>query len=443
MASIFTRMIDRVRGSKASSMMFPTGNSYFSLPNARFDFNANVDPLMSSVTAAVIGWLARNYLEAPLRIYHEEDGQEVIVPNHPLPLLVRKPTPYYSGAAMMMAVITDLIVNGNAYMIKVRDKSGRMEQLWWTPFDLITPKGNVSDPSVFIDRYEYKPGSETALYHPDDVVHLRMGLDPNNIRLGYSPLRAALREIWTDDEAANFSASLLRNMGIPGVILSPKDSMAVVTQDTIDETKEKWKSEFNGDNRGSLAVMTGPTDVKVLSFNPQQMDLSVLRGLPEERVTALLGVPAAVVGFGTGIAQTKVGATMNEMRELGYENGIIPIQRLVAEDLTNQLLPEYPQGDIDRADYDLTGVRVLQSDQTRVIDRLDTGIKGGWVKVSEGRRAINLPVSEDDEVYLRPLNYITTTGAPEGVFPSEPVLDLEEGEQVSDDDDDSDEEDAD
>ena len=51
-------------------------------------------------------------------------------------------------------------------------------------------------------------------------MHFRFGLDPENDRKGRSPLAGVLREVFTDDEAANYTASLLRNMGVPGIIVS-------------------------------------------------------------------------------------------------------------------------------------------------------------------------------------------------------------------------------
>jgi hypothetical protein len=62
--------------------------------------------------------------------------------------------------------------------------------------------------------------------------------------------------------------------------------------------------------------LTGGTTAMQLGFAPRDLDLSALRNVAEERVCAALGVPAAVVGFGTGLEQTKLGATMRELRQL-------------------------------------------------------------------------------------------------------------------------------
>jgi hypothetical protein len=58
-------------------------------------------------------------------------------------------------------------------------------------------------------------------------------------------------------------------------------------------------------------------------------------------VSAALAIPAAVIGFGTGLQQTKVGATMREMVKLAWQGGIEPNQAIMADELDRSLLPEF------------------------------------------------------------------------------------------------------
>jgi hypothetical protein len=149
----------------------------------------------------------------------------------------------------------------------------------------------------FISHYEYKPDALPIRIETADVVHFRWGLDPQNPRKGCSPLKTLLREIFTDDEASNYTAAMLRNVGVPPVVISPgKD--AKPTQEELDEVKSTYIAKTTGDRRGEPIVMRGETSVQVLGFNPQQMDMRMARRVPEERVSAVLGIPAAVVGLG-------------------------------------------------------------------------------------------------------------------------------------------------
>ena len=150
------------------------------------------------------------------------------------------------------------------------------------------------------------------------------------------------------------------------------------------------------------------------------MNTRGLRQIPEERVTAVLGLPAAVVGLGTGLEQTKVGATMRELRELAYENNIVPTQRLFEEEITTQLLPDFVSN-VQRWQFgfDLTDVRVLQDDENERAERWVKLVQGGIATRAEGREAEGLPVGDTDRVFLQPISVVEVPVG-QAVTPSEP-----------------------
>lgn len=357
---------------------------------SRIDYRLEItDPRSNSIVEACILWIQRTFPEAPVRIVSlNADDEELELPNHELKLLLDRPNPYYPGELLWAATLADRTADGNAYWLKVRSGAGRPVQLWWVPHTMMEPKW-PDDGSVFISHYNYTPDVTPIRVDPADVVHFRSGLDPQNPRKGCSPLKALLREIFTDDEAANYTASMLRNVGVPPVVISPgKDAKA--SQEDLEETKSIYVQRTTGDQRGMPIVMSASTDIKVLGFSPQQMDMRIVRRVPEERVSAVLGIPAAVVGLGTGLENTKVGATMSEMREQAYESNIIPTQRLMGAELRSQLLPDF--GDIRKLklEFDLSQVRVLQADQNELHSRARDDLKAGGITVNEFREMIDL-----------------------------------------------------
>ena len=314
---------------------------------------------------------------------------------------MHRPNDFYSGPVMLMALVVDYVTTGNADWLKIRSRTGRVVQLWWVPQSLVEPRW-PADGSRFISHYDYRAGTLPNRVDPEDIIHFRFGLDPDNPRKGLSPLASVLREIFTDDEAANFSASLLRNLGVPGVILNPKQAFGG-SDEEMELVKEKFRETFGGDNRGDVMLMRGPTDVHVLSFSPDQMNLRDLRRIPEERVSGVLGVPAIVAGLGAGLDRSTF-ANMAEAREMAYESGIIPLQRLVAAELSEQLLADFDGEDQARVEFDLRNVRVLQEDRKVHAERLGVLVQRGVMKRSEARAEMGLPVSRGDDVYLVPRN---------------------------------------
>jgi len=406
--------LDRIRaGWKAFRFTGSVGTGWSAFLNrTAYDYAAAVgDGTKNSAVVAALSWIARNFPEAPVRVREYNPDGDLDSTTDPGALrliqLVARPNAFLSGPLQWMATLVDYWVTGNACWVKVRGgPGGAVTELWWVPWSTIKPKW-PTDGSTYISHYEYKPdGSTTIRIEPTDVVHFRYGIDPENIRVGRSPIYAVLREVFTDDEAANFSASLVRNMGVPGLVIIPPEG-SVISQDDADTIKAKTKAAFGGDNRGEPLVMSALSDVKVLSFSPEQMNLRELRKLPEERITAVMGVPAIVAGLGAGLDRSTF-ANYAEAREAAYEENIIPTQRILSSDLDIQLLPDFVADPTKYAiDFDISKVRVLQEDQNGLWTRAGDAAAKGLITLSEFRAQVGLPVDDAiHNVYLRPFNVV-------------------------------------
>jgi HK97 family phage portal protein len=386
------RSIGMAFAHPALAWSFVTGRS-------RLDFAGAVgDGSGSSIVVACFRALTAGFLEAPLQVERRtEDGWDA-VEDHPMIELLARPNPHMSGRLFWSALITSLHSDGNAYAYKQRAAAGRVVELWPIPPGLIDPVWNADD---FITAYRYQPGNGVLWdIDPRDVIHLRLNIDPSNTRKGRSPLSALYREIFTDLEAGEFTSQLLSNLGIPGVIISP-DGPDGVTQEDAEAIKAKFIRRFSGDGRGEPLVMGSGTKVSVLSFSPEQMNLESLRRIPEERICAVLGVPPIIANLGAGLDQATY-SNYAQAREAFYENTIIPLQAVTADDLRVQLLPEF--GDIKgyRVAFDQSGIRVLQEDETKRQERILKQLAAGVMTVNEARTALDLePDTAAGDIYLR------------------------------------------
>lgn len=390
------------------NMVFGQSSSMrsFFQPLSRVDFASQVgDGTSSSTVMAPLQWIMRTFPEAPVGLWMTDDkGQEeqVLARDSAFLRMMRRPNPHYSGSVLMQATILDINVDGNGYWIKIYDTSGKVREYWWAPHWTMTPKG---DGKNFITHYEYKPGQAKPLFFPPSaVVHFRFGLDGDNPKQGRSPLKSVLREVYTDDEAANFTASLLRNMGVPGLLVSPDTGANAPSEEDAKAVKAYIGEKFTGDNRGTPLVMSGPTKVEQFGFSPEQLLLKDLRRVPEERVSAVTGVPAVVAGLGAGLDRSTF-TNFVEARQAAYEQAIIPSQTQMSEDLWFQALPDFlPESEIwsARVGFDYSRVRVLQEDQDKLGRRMVGLVNGGVAKRSEARLAMGLKPAADgsDDVYI-------------------------------------------
>ena len=404
-------------------MIFGVGSYTQLLPflKDKIDYVNEVgDGTNSDVVMAPVQWMMRTFPEAPIRMRtYDKDGEEEMIVDHKLLDLLSNPNESYPSETLWASTILSYAVDGNAYWLKVYSNSGKVVQLWWVPHTLISPVQPWElrdDESQFINYYRYTvPGRGDYYIDPDGVVHFRFGQDIENPRKGLSPLKSAVREIFSDQEAANWTAALLKNGAVPGLMVAPDPAgggSGRVGDAALKATKTYLESQFTASNRGRPHVSSMPMKIEQFGFSPEQMDLKVVRRLPEERVSALLGIPAIVAGLGAGLDRSTF-ANMSEAREMAWESNVIPTQRIFAATLSMQLLRKdfmakesgTPGRGNKRAPteiyFDNSDVRVLQEDENNKVTRLNTGVKGGWIRVSEARREQNLATNEFDEVYLR------------------------------------------
>jgi len=332
--------------------------------------------------------------------------------NHPLTKLLRRPNPYMTQQLLANYIVTSLNAAGDAFIYKNRNQRGQVVELVPLMPHLVEAKGNENE---LITHFNYQPqggmqGEDAVRIEKVDMIHLRQNVDPNNMRKGLAPLRGVLREIAGDEAAGQYTAALLHNMAVPGVILSPRDDqMGGPTREEAEAIAEMYKEKFGGKNRGAPMVLSGAMNVEVVSFSPDQMKLAELRRIPEERVSAVLGVPAVLAGLGAGLDSATYSNT-KELREFFTESKMVPMWNMVASDLTHQLLrPEFGGNDNQYCEYDIGGVRALADDKDNLYKRMNTAVQGGWVTIGEARKVVGLEADNRHDVYLRPLNMIQVT----------------------------------
>lgn len=363
----------------------------------RIDYRAEAgDPATNAIVMACVGWIVSTFPEAPLQVQRRQGDTLTVVPAHPLVALTEMPNPYYSGQDLWDAMLTDFNISGNGFWLAPLNSGGRAAELWYEPSFSIRP---LSTAEEFISGWQvYRTNRGWLDLDPAAVrvIHFRDGIDPHDPRLGLSDLAAAFREMYTDNEAARYTATLLRNRGVPGVVISPKDNDAIVDAAGV---KRAYQENFTGDNRGGVMVTSGPMEVSKLDFSPAEMDLGALRTIPEERISALLGVPAIVAGLGAGL-DSATYSNFKQAERKGWTGNIIPAHRRFAAALQVQLLPLCGDPASERVGFDHSQVAALQEDQDSLYTRMATGYNAGFIKRNEARQATGWPTDDPaDDVY--------------------------------------------
>jgi HK97 family phage portal protein len=375
--------------------------------------------LEANVVMSPVNWILRNFTEADAKVERRTDGVWTPDDEHPLSRILAEPNPYYGDSLLWKATVLSYCFDGNAYWQKVRNRFGDVLGYWHLPYFLVEPKW-PADGSTFISHYEYRPAATGQIIsiRPDDIVHFKFGLDPTNQRKGLSQLKPVLREAFTDQEASVFSAAILGNMGVPGGVIAPAPGGTLPSTEDVGQMKD-YMNNFTGARRGGWLVLGSPTDIKQFGFDPNNLQLGSLRDISEERVCAALGVPAAVVGFGSGLQQTKVGATMRELRKEAWNSCIRPMQNDLAKQLTRQVVPDFAtQTRRFRVRFDASEFAASQEEESERATRTATLVTSGILRVDRAQQILGLEVDPSRAIYLGPGSAVTPTPEPKPVEPT-------------------------
>ncbi len=395
------------------------------MPAGAVDTSGIGDGGGNSAVFAVVRFKAHAFAEAPQRLFVRDDNDKwAAVPGSDVELLLRKPNPYMTRHHAAGYNIYSTEVIGTAYWWKRRSAAGRVVEMWPLRPDLVDPLAGKElaasqlatinegmptgydrvDADSFIAAYRYQPGGLEFLIAPSEIVKLYDMPDPVDPRRGAAPMATVLREVLADEEAGQFATALVKNMGVPGVIMSPDVPEGEGPDpEEAEDMKEEYQQNFGGANRGKPYIVSGgPMKVNVVSFTPEQMDFKTVRRVPEERISAVGDVPAILAGLGAGLDRSTY-ANWREARESMTEDSVIPLWEGFGIQWTEALRIDFDLSDDEEIRYDLANVRSLQPDKTDAAVRMNTAITGGWAKVSEGRGELNLPVEPQHEIFLRPI----------------------------------------
>lgn len=383
----------------------------------RIDYRTEVGKLDdSSLVMAVVNWTGTQLPEAPPVVQKpgKDNALEVDWGNEAADIL-RRPNKHYVWADYCGAIALSWWIDGNVYFYKVRDATGKVVELWYLPHFLVEPRwpGDGRSPEAlrgdpFISSYQYNtPGKQPVLYPAEDVIHLRRFIDPCDPRRGLGAFNAVVREIYGDNAVASFSATLMRNMGMVPYLLAPKEQGVSIGETDAEAIKANWLAKTQGQNIGHPLVNTIPLEVTKLGLDPKELDLSALRMVPESRIAAVTGIPAAMLQFMVGLENGTSFAAYREARQQGYESVIIPIQTAIAEQLTWQLLPELDKTKGARYAFDTGQVRVLQEDRDALYKRAVLALQAGGISRNQFAMSLGKPTPDKEEIY-----YVPSTSKP-------------------------------
>jgi HK97 family phage portal protein len=336
----------------------------------------------NSALGACILKYALGYNEPPPMVKVNDEEQ----PDHALQRLLERPNPLMSHAELKAIDIIYRIFGGNTYLHKVRGGGGQVVELW--PYHA----GQMwSVPSRFgwVEEYEYDAGHGKKKRIPAaDIIHLKWPIiDLSAPWRAVAPLVAIAREVMTDAEAARFAYALLHNDAIPrGVVTLPEGT--AMSPKKAEDLRNKFRKDHGGDNRGGVVILEQGAGYTRVSMNPQEMDLSALRRVPEARIAGNLGMSPMVGHLTAGLERSTYSNAEQAYREV-VQGTFVPMWRSDGNELTQALQSEYP--DKPTIAYNTSLVASLQESTDDKYNRTLKAFDSNVTMLDEARALIDLP----------------------------------------------------
>jgi phage portal protein BeeE len=393
------------------------------------DYRKDLGPLDgNSLVMCVVNYTGTRLPEARPVVKRKRGDEWDTEDDHPVAQLIRRPNKHHVWADYAQVASLNWWVQGNVYFQQLRaDKGGLPVELWYLPQtgeggyevfprwpnDRRTPDvqqwandhGEKEPLDWFISHYEQRvPGQPPLLIPAANVLHLKRGVNPGNTREGMGAFDSLVTELYGDNKMGAFTAAIMSNMGIQVPVLSPKDGTTKVTAMAAHAIKEAWIAKTTGKRAGEPVILDLPITAEKFGFSPTELDLSALRLIPESRVAAVTGIPAATLQLLVGLQNGTSYASSEQARQQGYEEVIIPIQTSWAEKLNWQLLTQF-ESDLGtvRLEFDTSNVRVLQEDRDALYRRTSEALRAGAVSLNEARASLGKPaLGKDGDVYYLP-----------------------------------------
>ena len=346
--------------------------------------------LTFSAVYACVRIISESIASLPINVYLEEaDGDRILQKNHPVQkLLARKPNNYMTSYTFKDVILTNLLLEGNAYFLIVRDGSAR-------PIELI-----CLDPSkVEVYRHEgqlyYKIEGEDATILQDDMLHF-VGLSFDGLK-GRSVLNSQRATIGTSIAANVTAGNVLGNTTqVGGIIKHP----GKLSAEAIERLRTSWNNTYQGPfAAGKTAILEEGMTFEPSRINAQDRQLLESRRFQVEEIARIFKVPLSLIGH------LEKAANYSSIEALSIDFvrfTLTPYIVSIEEEMNRKLFRENEQ---DEHYVKIQVEGLLRGDSNARANFYKQMIDMGVLSINEVRKLENLNRIENGDTHYFPMNY--------------------------------------
>ena len=341
--------------------------------------------------------------------FRKNKSNAEIIEKHEIYDLLENPCPAdrdLNGWTIRYFVFACYTLVGEAYLLKVRDKMGRVIGL-----QPVAPSWVIQTPTVNQRFWEIYPfgtaGGNSIVVPVEDVVSFK-DIDLNDpYGRGRGTSEAIGDEIQSDEYASKYAKNLFFNDATPSAIIyAPQGD-----KETADQIKQSWLQKMAGYRHAKEPmVLTGEgSRFEKISQSPTELDFVESRKFLRDNANEHFHIPPEIMG----ILQNSNRSTIDSAEYLLNKNVLADYLRMFERVINNQLLWE----DFDKErKFILHHENNISEDIAQKLQIANDGLSRGTLTVNDWRIAMGYEADErGGDVYLR------SFGQVEVPFNSEPI----------------------
>jgi len=324
MANIFQRVIRSISGVQSPRpwLVNLLGGTATSAGETVNNINA---PKVATVYACV-SLVSDTIASLPFRLYRETEEGMILQPGLIDDIVRKAPNVYYNSFDFRKAMMTNLLLRGNAYVLPMRNGASLsgMELIDNDHVTVDTTSGEL------IYQLRLNNGVNMRLL-PEQIIHLKLWtIDGIN---GVSPIAYAKETIGTSISATKHLGSFYGRGATPKGILSIQGSIR--DADRVRQIGQQFDERYAGANAGGTAILTEGAEYKPVALsNRESQFLETLRFGVEE-ICRLYKVPPHKIGHMEGAGY----ANSIEAQNAQFVTDCIrPMVEMIEMEFTNKLL---------------------------------------------------------------------------------------------------------
>lgn len=377
-----------------------------SLPGASWRFGTGASAAGKAVTErsamqmtavyACVRVLAEGVAGLPLSLYREADGSTEKATGERLHRLLHdEPNPEMTSFVFREALMTHLLLWGNAYAQVIRNGRGEVCALY--PLMPNRMRVDRDEGGALFYEYTVNPGdartglkTSTVRLAPDDVFHIP-GLGFDGL-VGYSPIAMARNAIGLAIAAEEYGSKFYANGAAPSGVLEHPNTLK-----DPKKIRESWEEAFGGSaNAHRVAVLEEGMRYTPISINPSEAQFLETRKFQVSEIARIFRVPPHMVGDLEKSTFSNIEQQSLEFVKYTLQPWLVRWEQAISR----RLIPDKDKGRLF-ARFNVDGL--LRGDYQSRMNGYAVARQNGWMSANDIRELEDLdriPADAGGDLYL-------------------------------------------